>query len=767
MEVLEERKEQRTIYKLQGSKHEIDEGEREREEEGGGRKDYKAPGRCFSIDSFLSKRECRYFIEESERLGLEDISHEYEAKYRNSRRVLFSSRFLANRLFKRLMQEFCYDDIVHAKPYGFYKSGTWKPVGLNDVFKVSRYEEDNHFRPHFDGCFVVSDACRSIYTLLIYLNEDFEGGETRFFETLGSETCPEVKPLTGRALVFNHDLRHEGAKVTKGKKYIMKTEVLFRRTDKFIPITLPTRTPKGSLYLKSLYLYHQADILEKKGDIAGATAAYLKAQELQIQYKAEVPQKEVLDTGPFVLDIFLLIMGYLSVAEQLKCSMASYAWYKMVHSDIVWQRNYSVDFPDLFAVESALNKTTKRADKAFLKDWAEMYKRSYAYTRSECSTFCVDLGAENTSVYDFRTKRTFTERTVVAREYHPHFVMSGLSLMDSWRMGSEIANGCNIREVIKPFNNGEVVDWSALWLYLHYAFHACARTQGRFKKQPPLHSQMHPVLFSEGRKPLDRSHLYYTMFMLFETPAICIENSAVLALCAFGKSSGLVVNCGCTETVITPVVNGAVLKEYEKVYPIGGELLGKMLYNLVPDYETQYRPGKVIKWWGTVFLDYERDMPVSTTDKNLSNPGRVEERNATLLTVEAFFDPKKSLATKTPFPPSTIETPFVNFVYQTIMECEEDKRHKFFNNIVLCGGLAAMPGFKARFENDFRKLKPDFHILMTKTPQATVVQGGKNFASLSNFRTRCVTRAQYISSRLTDNPSAFDHLVLPELTTMN
>src|SRR5690349_16586344 len=39
-----------------------------------------------------------------------------------------------------------------------------------------------------------------------------------------------VKPMIGRALIFNHDTRHEGEQVSKGVKYIMRTEIMFKRT---------------------------------------------------------------------------------------------------------------------------------------------------------------------------------------------------------------------------------------------------------------------------------------------------------------------------------------------------------------------------------------------------------------------------------------------------------------------------------------------------------------------------------------------------------
>lgn len=51
---------------------------------------------------FLSLPTFRYFIDEAERIGFQDLSKEYEPKYRNSKRLLVSSRFMAKTLYSRI-----------------------------------------------------------------------------------------------------------------------------------------------------------------------------------------------------------------------------------------------------------------------------------------------------------------------------------------------------------------------------------------------------------------------------------------------------------------------------------------------------------------------------------------------------------------------------------------------------------------------------------------------------------------------------------------
>ncbi|WP_434345440.1 2OG-Fe(II) oxygenase [Myxococcus virescens] len=81
-----------------------------------------------------------------------------------------------------------------------------------------------HSAPHFDGAFVRTRDERSLLTFMVYLNECPGGGATNFL-SLGHS----VTPRTGSALLFNHHLLHEGATVTQGRKYALRTDPMYRR----------------------------------------------------------------------------------------------------------------------------------------------------------------------------------------------------------------------------------------------------------------------------------------------------------------------------------------------------------------------------------------------------------------------------------------------------------------------------------------------------------------------------------------------------------
>lgn len=69
----------------------------------------------------------------------------------------------------------------------------------------------------------------------MYLNDDFEGGETTFFLPSAKEgtiNAYPVKPIMGSVAMFPHgeaegSLLHEGTGVRKGAKYVIRTDVLY------------------------------------------------------------------------------------------------------------------------------------------------------------------------------------------------------------------------------------------------------------------------------------------------------------------------------------------------------------------------------------------------------------------------------------------------------------------------------------------------------------------------------------------------------------
>ena len=71
-----------------------------------------------------------------------------------------------------------------------------------------------------------------------------------------------VVPQTGTALIFNHDTLHEGEPVSSGTKYIIRTEIMYRRVDTEM-IPNPGAYQSQGNYIKTLTLYQKSWELEK------------------------------------------------------------------------------------------------------------------------------------------------------------------------------------------------------------------------------------------------------------------------------------------------------------------------------------------------------------------------------------------------------------------------------------------------------------------------------------------------------------------------
>ena len=169
----------------------------------------------FEITDFLSPAECAELIARSEQLGYAEAGVATSAGaqlikgIRNNFRLAYSNAGLAEMLWLRAQP------LLPAEPDGA------PAVGFHDGFRFYRYDVGERFNKHKDGRIRQDAEIASRWTFLLYLNEGFAGGETEF-ETL------TVAPRRGAALCFRHELRHKGCAVTEGRKYVLRTDILYQ-----------------------------------------------------------------------------------------------------------------------------------------------------------------------------------------------------------------------------------------------------------------------------------------------------------------------------------------------------------------------------------------------------------------------------------------------------------------------------------------------------------------------------------------------------------
>jgi predicted 2-oxoglutarate/Fe(II)-dependent dioxygenase YbiX len=170
----------------------------------------------YTLPEVLTHEECAEYIAFTEAKGYEPApistmgGFVMAPEIRNNTRVIIDDVDRAADLWLRVKAQI--PEILFGR----------QAVGLNERFRFYRYDAGERFAPHYDGSFRRENGEASHLTFMIYLSEEFGGGET-IFKSIS------ITPRTGMALIFEHGLLHEGAAVTFGRKYVLRSDVMYAR----------------------------------------------------------------------------------------------------------------------------------------------------------------------------------------------------------------------------------------------------------------------------------------------------------------------------------------------------------------------------------------------------------------------------------------------------------------------------------------------------------------------------------------------------------
>ncbi|KAJ3098124.1 hypothetical protein HDU97_004308 [Phlyctochytrium planicorne] len=275
----------------------------------GGEVDTQQKRKAYVLRNVLTPLECQTLISFAEsqhresgeplcQLKLSDDGRNNQ--YVSTHRCVLRSPGFAELMWKRVSpilekyDEQVRDDFVltcegdNEDPYMVGKTwkmhGTWRVKGLNEVWRLARYDTDGHFGPHRDGVLQLGLNLRSMKTFMFYLNGDFEGGGTHFVQDQGlfrDETgkiraqdgtiISKIQPEQGMAIIFNHNLLHEGGTLLSGKKYILRAEIMYTRIS---PLETTPEQEEG------IRLKREAELMESSGRLSEAVTLYRKAFRL-------------------------------------------------------------------------------------------------------------------------------------------------------------------------------------------------------------------------------------------------------------------------------------------------------------------------------------------------------------------------------------------------------------------------------------------------------------------------------------------------------
>ncbi len=188
---------------------------------------------AFVLEELLSPDQCESIILAAEAIGLKPkVSKRRGPPIRNNSRALFGpDESLTGALEARLapilarVDVSAIGDMWHLPSDGRFVNSKWR---------INSYATGEAFLPHYDSGHDFGRGKRTLLSLIIYLNDDFTGGETTFFPADPTEEPLRIKPKTGSALLFHHYGPHSPLHgtapliATGRKKYIARTDVIYK-----------------------------------------------------------------------------------------------------------------------------------------------------------------------------------------------------------------------------------------------------------------------------------------------------------------------------------------------------------------------------------------------------------------------------------------------------------------------------------------------------------------------------------------------------------
>lgn len=170
----------------------------------------------FTLENFLDVKECENYITLSEKLGYDESELHTENgsiklySVRRSHRSDYADLQLAEVFWHRL------------EPYFIRMiENSEKANSVNHQLRFYKYEQGHYFVKHRDRSVFLKEK-KSHYTIIIYLNDNFEGGELKTGNII-------MTPKTGMLVCIKHEYLRESLPIKAGTKYVLHSDVMYAK----------------------------------------------------------------------------------------------------------------------------------------------------------------------------------------------------------------------------------------------------------------------------------------------------------------------------------------------------------------------------------------------------------------------------------------------------------------------------------------------------------------------------------------------------------
>ncbi|KAJ3100208.1 hypothetical protein HDU97_002440 [Phlyctochytrium planicorne] len=261
----------------------------------------------------------------------------FETSKRQGSRLLAIDEHTSTLLWDRIkanLSSIMAEKAIPTTPLGFdVSTGNWKVDGVNEALRLNLYNDSsNFFAPHIDAQYCPNGDKRSLFSVVLYLTDSFDGGETMLYFPKGPST-PEsalqykgltideeisargglkegfdtfsIKPKKGRAIIFSHNIIHE-AKPLKAPfdgaanvtKIVVRTDIMVKRVvgaRGFI-----VSEPETKDYQMALSFFREAQQMELEKNPEKAGELYERCLSIRYSYpQCLAPQSKIRPVAVF------------------------------------------------------------------------------------------------------------------------------------------------------------------------------------------------------------------------------------------------------------------------------------------------------------------------------------------------------------------------------------------------------------------------------------------------------------------------------------
>ena len=286
-----------------------------------------------------------------------------------------------------------------------------------------------------------------------------------------------------------------------------------------------------------------------------------------------------------------------------------------------------------------------------------------------------------------------------------------------------------------PIQRGEVVDWDKFETLMHYLLY----------NQIEVVPEDMSVLITET--PLsskkNRSKISELLFEKFNVQKCHIANSSMLGLFSYGKSSGIVLDCGYNITSTVPVYEGFPLVYASQKINLGGEDLSNKLYDIIKgklDKTYKTIKGKLLSEdikdkLGYVSMDIKQEGEKIEQKYILPDSKELTLGNELFEVNEILFNPGENPELKS----------VTNMVVDSLNLCDDDVKKEINESVCLIGGTTLMKNFSERLRLELSDNKDFGMYNMAPAPerQFSAWIGGSIMSSLDNFQYLWVSKEEF------------------------